>query len=349
MDPYWFSNGSRGGRRGEGEGEGDRDLIVVSEATFDRCVPSPEALRILSAVQETVVRLTVTQRCHWTLAGGGDSCGIEPGAILTTRTEGGAREYLFTVAGLESAASLAADAEADADVGVNRTCSHDAGAEAECTSDRPPLVTADRIDLLHEFLDKDVVKYVAGFKNESGDQSLLQARVGLTLEYVANGLHIPLSCYLRILVFELLQFFLESFLAYPAFFTGVSVVMYIAYSIKHRRRRAARFRTEVNRLEKMSLDHLADLPEGKGYGVLHLRDELGYKLHPDSKRRRKDLYEQVWPLVLVAVRQDNRVKKSIQPIGGKTMEYWEWVSPLRKEHKSAVPTRNGGNGAEATA
>ena len=175
--------------------------------------------------------------------------------------------------------------------------------------------------------------------------------VGLSTDFVQNHLPIPFSCWLRTLGWNLMSAF-ASFIyvvigvllnigwaifssnPIPTFI--VSVLIYVLVWIRGRRLKNVNLRKRVVEVQKMAYDKLMiDCNEGEGYATLHLRDEIAHELYPEPCHERKLLLNDVWPRVVNAVRVDNRVTKSRKSIGGKNLEWWEWVvEPARRSRRS---------------
>lgn len=66
--------------------------------------------------------------------------------------------------------------------------------------------------------------------------------------------------------------------------------------------------------------------------VLHLRDQIGFWLHPNSKIQRVTYFnEHVWPRVVSDIRLDNRIWKKTQIRDGNPTEVWQWVAALASQ------------------
>uniref|UniRef100_A0A7R9VSV6 Man1/Src1-like C-terminal domain-containing protein n=1 Tax=Pseudictyota dubia TaxID=2749911 RepID=A0A7R9VSV6_9STRA len=161
--------------------------------------------------------------------------------------------------------------------------------------------------------------------------------IGLTPAYVRKSLPVPFSCWIRLLlsglVFSLVGLILHVAGAHPVK-SGIAVVAALIVR-KYRRRRARRalLKSLVNDMVEAAYDMLADCDDSEGFAALHLRDELTHLMHPSDPGRRKYLSEKVWPGVVLEIRRDNRIRKSTREVGGKRLEWWEWISRAGKMNR----------------
>mmetsp|Transcript_3495 Transcript_3495/g.6613 ORF Transcript_3495/g.6613 Transcript_3495/m.6613 type:complete len:723 (+) Transcript_3495:63-2231(+) len=181
--------------------------------------------------------------------------------------------------------------------------------------------------------------------------------VGLSQEYIDTKLTLPLPCYLRILAWDfsrIISTFVYGVL--KVFFTliwsitvskpiatfSLGAVMYLIFWVYHKRSKVVGLRKESSKIQNIAYDKLImDCNEGEGYAALHLRDEIAHELYPEQCSARTRFNSVVWPRVVVLIRSDNRVIKTRKTIGGKSLEWWEWVADSsRKSRRSLAASKN---------
>ena len=176
--------------------------------------------------------------------------------------------------------------------------------------------------------------------------------IGMSEDYTKYELPIPTACYLRILLWDLIR--TVSALSYgcvvilanllwsvatanpiPAFVVGITT--YIILWIRTKRAKVAGLRKESSDIQKIAYDKLImDCNEGEGYACLHLRDEISHDLHPEPCAARQRFNNVVWPRVIALIRADNRVTKSRKSIGGKNLEWLEWVADSSRKSRRSL-------------
>jgi hypothetical protein len=211
--------------------------------------------------------------------------------------------------------------------------------------------TLAEMDILLKHIKNEDIIY-----DERKDGDIIFHVVGLSQEYVTTKLPIPLACYLRMLawdVFRLLSAFLyggiKMFLSLiwsitvsspiPTFFFGTA--LYLIFWVYHKRSKIAGLRKESSKIQNIAYDKLImDCNEGEGYAALHLRDEIAHELYPEPCSARARFNTIVWPRVVALVRSDNRVIKTRKTIGGKSLEWWEWVADSSRKSRRSLAAGN---------
>jgi hypothetical protein len=91
---------------------------------------------------------------------------------------------------------------------------------------------------------------------------------------------------------------------------------------------------DVAHVRQMTYQRLQEDPS-ISHVVLHIRDEVGMSLFPDSKKQRVYLQKEVWPRVVPNLLQDNRVRKSTKVMEGNPRDVWQWVAaPVSAKKKT---------------
>lgn len=298
--------------------DGSESSFYIWNEDTDACVLSPDALKGILSIHSTLVNLTLEQICS-SRFGLGPSCSLSSQDMWKNSDETEIMFDMNVVAKLSKVSSM------------------------------------DNLDKSMKLLMSDETLNVpSAVISRTGNND--KKYVGLSADFVQNHLPIPFSCWLRTLGWNLMSAF-ASFLyvvigvllnigwaifssnPLPTFI--VLVLIYILVWIRGRRLKNADLRKRVVEVQKMAYDKLMiDCNEGEGYATLHLRDEIAHELYPEPCYERKFLLNDIWPRVVNAVRVDNRVTKSRKIIGGKNLEWWEWVvEPARRSRRSLGGTR----------
>jgi len=175
--------------------------------------------------------------------------------------------------------------------------------------------------------------------------------IGLSENYVNKNLPISASCYFRLLVWDMIKitfvflshilrsaihFIYEMCISSPLMAILCAIIIYIYIWISKRRKLVFEMRNDVRNLRQIATDKLIlDCNEGEGYAALHLRDEITHELFPDKCQERNHLMFKVWPKVVNEIRADNRVHKTNKSVGGKGLEWWEWISDASRNNRRA--------------
>lgn len=174
--------------------------------------------------------------------------------------------------------------------------------------------------------------------------------IGLSTSEIDNNLELPFKCWIRSF---LLDFITALFMliwkialiliiqvwnvvsTYPLPSLITSTVLYIFHFIHSRRKRLSEQREMVTTLRELAYDKLVLVDKGEGCAALHLREDIMHELYPQQCPERKNLMINIWPRVVAEVRLDNRVRKGRKDIGGKSLEWWEWIADAsRKSRRS---------------
>jgi hypothetical protein len=291
---------------------GSESSIYVLNEEKNACVLSPDALKGMLSIHSTLVNLTLEQICA-SRFGLGPTCSV---SSQDYKNNGG-KEIMFDINVVATMANISSMDNFNKSMSLLK-------------SDESLSVPSSILSLVG----KDDIEYI-----------------GLSSDFVQNQLPIPFSCWLRTLGWNLMYAFgnfmyfvigillnigWDIFSSKPIPTFLVAVLVYILVWIRGRRLKNADLRKRVVEVQKLAYDKLMlDCDEGEGYAALHLRDEIAHELYPEPCYERKFLVNDVWPRVVNAVRVDNRVTKTRKSIGGKNLEWWEWVvEPARRSRRS---------------
>ena len=310
-------------------------LLRVSDGE-DSCVPTLLGEAVLDAVALALTGLTVERTCG-TLCSRGWMCSVPGGGMKATAAATGSTgalveaPYAFRADALVEFINRGQVADADADT--------DADAEAksgvESTEDGTGVgVSKDSISALAHYFESQSVLYIPGDGDDSSG-----AILGLTSSYVHSSLPIPPTCFIRILLWEATNFLLavvaRFVTSHPLIAAAIALLAAVAAKVRRRRKARTRLLSEVPRVRELAYDRLALFDDGLGYASLHLRDEIAHDLYPSSPRDLRYLCERVWPCVVAEIRRDNRIRKGWRDVGGRKLEWWEWISEAgRKSRRS---------------
>lgn len=295
----------------------DRPFYIPNEKN-NTCILSPEALHGIQSFHSTLVKLTVEQVCS-SIFGLGMKCSISDADVVKGNDDG------ITVAfDLLSVARLA-------NISFQENVDH---------------VVHVLLESIGEF--SNVTSSVVSSKAKDDKEF-----IGLATDYIENQLRVPFSCWLRNVIWKFMSgmaYFMCIMMGsilnivcgifssnpIPAFVTTVVMVVFIW--IRKTRERNIQVRKRVVEIQQMAYDKLMlDCNEGEGYAALHLRDEISHQLYPEPCYERNLFVNHIWQKVVASVRMDNRVTKSRKTIGGKNLEWWEWVAePARKSRRSLI-------------
>jgi hypothetical protein len=213
-------------------------------------------------------------------------------------------------------------------------------------------LTSTEMDVLLRHL----VENVDIVQHEKKDGDSIVHFVGLSQEYINTKLPIPTACYVRMLAWDFIRIFSASiygaikvllFLLWsitvsnpiPTFVLGA--VSYGIFWVYQKRSKVIALRKESSKIQNIAYDKLImDCNEGEGYAALHLRDEIAHELYPEPCSARTRFNAVVWPRVVVLVRSDNRVTKTRKTIGGKSLEWWEWVADSSRKSRRSLAACN---------
>jgi hypothetical protein len=297
--------------------DGSESSFYIWNEDTDACVLSPDSLKGILSIHSTLVNLTLEQICS-SRFGLGPTCSLSSQDVWKNSDE---TEIMFDI---------------------------NAVAKLSKVSSMDNFVKS-----MNLLMSDDTLNVPSAVISHTGNND--KKYVGLSTDFVQNHLPIPFSCWLRTLGWNLMSAF-ASFIyvvigvllnigwaifssnPIPTFI--VSVLIYVLVWIRGRRLKNVNLRKRVVEVQKMAYDKLMiDCNEGEGYATLHLRDEIAHELYPEPCHERKLLLNDVWPRVVNAVRVDNRVTKSRKSIGGKNLEWWEWVvEPARRSRRSLEGT-----------
>lgn len=288
----------------------DGESFYVPSESGDKCVPSPNASQAMVHLQNVLIDLSVEYVCR-------SNIGLGP--VCRVPTE---------------------------DIFANGAITFDSKSVGKIAN-----FTLAEMDILLKHIKNEDIIY-----DERKDGDIIFHVVGLSQEYVTTKLPIPLACYLRMLawdVFRLLSAFLyggiKMFLSLiwsitvsspiPTFFFGTA--LYLIFWVYHKRSKIAGLRKESSKIQNIAYDKLImDCNEGEGYAALHLRDEIAHELYPEPCSARARFNTIVWPRVVALVRSDNRVIKTRKTIGGKSLEWWEWVADSSRKSRRSLAAGN---------
>jgi hypothetical protein len=168
--------------------------------------------------------------------------------------------------------------------------------------------------------------------------------IGLSNTYVDSEFRLPFTCRLTLLLLEVANiiwstassivattFFiaLKISMAHPVQAAISLLVLWLLIRIRCAmlyRKRLIQNVVEVRDLcyQKLMVDPSLE------HTVLHLRDGIAMDMYPSSREGRAYVIAKVWPKVVVDVRQDNRVAKYSDKVGGKPRDIWQWAATGQK-------------------
>ena len=210
-------------------------------------------------------------------------------------------------------------------------------------------------------MDKSIIYYLVQNMEDGPSKLLIESIkdeedlkmkewIGLSKEYIDKGLPIPAHCWVKLVSLDLASYawnklsalmrFVCKVLwdvsnAYPIPTASFVLIVFIVYWIKSKRNRVITLRHRVAEIQDLAYDKLVlDCNVGEGCAALHLRDDIVHELYPTDNAQRKTMIQNVWPRVCAAVRMDNRVRKSTKSVGGKQLEWWEWVADAQRKART---------------
>ena len=210
-------------------------------------------------------------------------------------------------------------------------------------------------------MDKSIIYYLVQNMEDGPSKLLIESIkdeedlkmkewIGLSKEYIDKELPIPAHCWVKIVSLDLASYawnklsalmrFVFKVLwdvsnAYPIPTAIFVLIVFIVNWIKSKRNRVITLRHRVAEIQDLTYDKLVlDCNVGEGCAALHLRDDIVHELYPTDNAQRKTMIQNVWPRVCAAVRMDNRVRKSTKSVGGKQLEWWEWVADAQRKART---------------
>ena len=225
--------------------------------------------------------------------------------------------------------------------------------------DRNDAISLDTVLWAHPAFDETVIRFgsLSGSDNDDFDA------VGLGGGVSPSALNLPLRCQTRLLLWELLGYFISALYYVGSWLVSfsfdhpyVSAVILATTKLMSIFQGKRKHRRRVNDLfepvKEQAYDLLAESLTAEGYAALLLRDDVTHIMFSNNVDR-EFVNAFVWPKVVHDVRRDNRVRKFRKHHGGKELEHWELarVSALsRKARKSgSTPVPAPGNLLNATA
>lgn len=173
--------------------------------------------------------------------------------------------------------------------------------------------------------------------------------ISLSSTFIHDDLPIPTSCWIKLLswdimttitkhIFHFLSWMIIHILwnvmktmiySYPLPTLLISMIVLLLSWMKIRRNHIQSLRKDVASIQNLVYDRLMN-GDKDGSASLHIRDDIMHELYSVSEssnmKKRQEFIKNVWPRVVVAVRMDNRVRKSVKNVRGKSLEWWEWVA-----------------------
>jgi len=292
----------------DGGGLFDMYRFVPNEKE-DGCVPSPEANVFVKVVQDVLVGMTTAQTCR-------SSDRIkEPEAVLL--------EDPFPLFSLEKVVEKVREALGLENAGI-----------------MSPVFLL----WLYPVFDSDLVRF-GSLSGDSGDD--LDA-MGLGSGISPSSLSLPLDCTMKLLLWELLEYFGHSTLAlvtfsfkkvwflvnnYPLYTFGALALWKLAEMIQRKRKHRAKVLELFGIVLQAVYDRLSECEDHEGYAGLLLRDDVGHDMYPTSFRERQFVNDFVWPRVALEILADNRVRKFHRVANGKQLEHWDFAIQSKRGWK----------------
>ncbi|KAL3803588.1 hypothetical protein ACHAW5_003369 [Stephanodiscus triporus] len=224
------------------------------------------------------------------------------------------------------------------------------------------FVSSDLLLWLSPAFDSNSVR----FGSLSGDDEEDTNAMGLSDGVSPDSLHLPSSCKMKLLFWELLGYFTHSALALLKYLARVAFFVVCNYPthsfcamaswklfvvVQRKRKHRAKVRELFGIVREAAYDRLSECDDHMGYAALLLRDDVGHDIYPTSFVQRQFLNDYVWPRVVLEVRADNRVRKFRKMTAGKELEHWEFAIQskkgrrLRKSLGTPHGTPGGANGS----
>lgn len=228
--------------------------------------------------------------------------------------------------------------------------------KADAISDLTGIDKDDMETLLKMMENEDIVTSEV----TKSDDEISEDLIGMSESYINNQLPIPAPCYFRIAMWDLIRVVSTFFYGFVMMVLGfmwsiavanpiptlvVGIITYAVSWVRTKRAKVAGLRREAVEIQNIAYDKLiVDCEEdGEGCAALHLRDEIAHEIYPEPCVARQRFNTVVWPKVLALVRADNRITKSRKSVGGKALEWWQWVANTssRKSRLSLAGNTNG--------
>jgi len=295
-------------------GSTSEEPFLTPSSNGDGCILSKGAIQDLVKVHETLINLTCDTTCAGYL-GLWTSCALPSSLVYKGEDES---DIQFDLAGVAHLLEMSVE---------------------------HVLTLVQHMEEGSNILIKDLTK-----GEESEDRNKIS--IGLTPEFVQMELPVSFPCWARIVMWDLFQSIVylmigtvkfTSYLAWsiasahPLFTLAAIFVLSIVNWIQNRRHSVIQRREFVIEIQNVAYDKLVmDIDDGgEGYASLHLRDEICHEMYPRRGEDRDVFLADIWPRVTQAVRTDNRVTKSRKAVGGKSLEWWEWVSGASKNSRKS--------------
>ncbi|KAL9191443.1 hypothetical protein ACHAXT_001149 [Thalassiosira profunda] len=260
----------------------------VPNAKGTACVPSPEAVKLMKEIQDTLVGMTVAQTCGSGISGADAVALVEPFPLFSLEKvaeKGALDDYSKTVM---PKFLLWLSPAFDDDLVRFGALSGDAGDDLDAVG-LGDGVSPNSLPLPRGCTLKLMWWELLGY--------LASSAMALVRFSVANAWHLAVN--------------------YPIYVsvTVVGGLLVRKFLLRRRHRR------KVNELFEIVLeatyDRLAEAEGHDGYASLILRDEVGYDRYPNSWKDRRFINEHVWKRVELELRSDNRVRKFRKTVNGK--------------------------------